>query len=189
MKNDVVKLVQDSKLKDSLVYEDLFRKSNTLVMLRNQKLMLRTKRSTLMSRNLNFNVEKLILMSDPSSFFPITNYSVSHSTARDRRYWSRYLHPFHSCFVSSSSDIGGEMFDVDDTVLTRSVQEIRSSRTNDTIRRDTKLECEYNTRKERDLTCSVRESWTWRCLQTVLKSVDSRSRWIEDRSLLSWKWI
>ena len=30
------------------------------------------------------------------------------------------------------------------------IQEIRSSRTNDTIRRDTKLECEHNTNKERD---------------------------------------
>ena len=52
------------------------------------------------------------------------------------------------------------------------IKEIRSWRTNDRIRRDTILEFERNTRKERDsylLDVSL-ENWTWRCLHDSLES-------------------
>ena len=52
-----------------------------------------------------------------------------------------------------------------------SVQEIRSCRTNDTFRRDTKSECGHNGRKDRDSYLFLtRKLVTWRYLQTVLKA-------------------
>ncbi len=95
----------------------------------------------------------------------------NHVNGRDRtksRFGIEVIYsPRQSCISSlvlSVSDICGEMF------VVCSGETIR--RTNDTIRRDTKLECDHNTRKERDSYFFHVRNWTWRFLQKVLKPVE-----------------
>ncbi len=107
-----------------------------------------------------------LVMSDPSSFWPITALLGIEGTCSQ------------SCIPSlvlSASDTCGEIFAIDDTVCAGDTI-LQNKRHNQTWYKNWSESATHGSRET--LTCFARESWTWRCLQITLKPSESMISWL-----------
>jgi len=107
------------------------------------------------------------VMSDPSSFLPIT--ALLWITG----IWSQSC---ISILVFSTSDVCGDLpLEVDGTVCAGDTILHNKRQQSDVIQ---SLPVTSTRRRREKLTCCVRESWTWRCLQILLQSSESMRLWL-----------